>query len=32
MEKTIEQLKQEIATAATTGNDNAFNSLIKEYN
>jgi hypothetical protein len=31
-EKTIEQLKQEIAIAATTGDDNAFNSLIKEYN
>ena len=31
-EKTIEQLKQEIAIAATTGDDNTFNTLIKEYN
>ena len=31
-EKTIDQLKQEIAIAATTGDDTAFNLLIKEYN
>lgn len=31
-QKTIEQLKQAIAIAATTGDDNTFNSLIKEYN
>lgn len=31
-EKTLDQLKQEIAIAATTGDDNAFNQLIKEYN
>lgn len=30
--KTLEQLKQDIAIAATTGDDNAFNALIKEYN
>ena len=30
--KTIEQLKQEIATATTAGDDNTFNTLIKEYN
>jgi len=32
IEKTIEQLKQDIAIAATTGDDTSFNALIKEYN
>ena len=32
MDKTIKQLKQEIATAATTGDDVVFSRLIKEYN
>ena len=31
-EKTLDQLKQEIAVAATTGDDANFNALIKEYN
>ena len=31
-EKTLDQLKQDIAVAATTGNDADFNALIKEYN
>jgi len=31
-EKTLEQLKQDIAIAATTGDDANFNALIKEYN